>query len=242
MGWYRSWFGTRYYALLYGHRNERDAKVWVDAILERWALPKGSHLLDMACGRGRHAGWFHAHGMTVTGIDISEVSIAQAREAHPEVDFQVHDMREPFGVERFDAITCLFTSLGYFDDIDDDRKVLQAAFEALKPGGRLVVDFMNTPRVLRELVPTEQLQRQGVRFDISRELIGRTLLKRIRVQDAGLVEEFEERVQALLPEEIEALAVEAGFELIERTDGPIPTHYSPEDSERCVFWMKKPLG
>ncbi|MEX1132353.1 MAG: SAM-dependent methyltransferase, partial [Flavobacteriales bacterium] len=57
MGWYRSWFGTRYYALLYGHRNEHDAQLWVDAILGRWSMPKGARILDMACGRGRHAGW-----------------------------------------------------------------------------------------------------------------------------------------------------------------------------------------
>lgn len=241
MGWYRSWFGTRYYALLYGHRNERDAQLWVDAILDRWSMPQGARILDMACGRGRHAGWFMDRGMVVTGIDISEDSIAEAREQHPAVDFQVHDMREPFAAKQFDAVTCLFTSLGYFDSLDDDRKVLRAAYEALKPGGHFVVDFMNTPRVLRDLVASEQLVRDGVHFDIARELVGGTIVKRISITDKDRSEVFEERVQALLPATIQTMAIEAGFELLELTDGPICDPYSPDHSERCVFWMKRPL-
>jgi len=241
MGWYRSWFGTRYYALLYGHRNERDAQVWVDAILDRWAMPKGARILDMACGRGRHAGCFMERGMVVTGIDISKGSIDEARKQHPGVDFHVHDMREAFANQQFDAVTCMFTSLGYFDTEEDDRKVLKAAYDALRPGGYFVVDFMNTPRVLRDLVASEQLQHEGVHFDIERVVEGNTIVKRIRVIDKEHTEEFEERVQALLPDAIEAMAVEAGFEVLERTDGPIPTPYSPYHSERCVFWMKRPL-
>lgn len=242
MGWYRSWFGTRYYALLYGHRNERDARVWVDAILGRWALPKGSRILDMACGRGRHAGCFQDQGMRVTGIDISEDSIAEARILYPGVDLQVHDMREPFASQQYDAVTCLFTSLGYFDSMDDERKVMKAAYEALRPGGYFVVDFMNTPRVLRELVPAEELERDGIHFHIVRELVGDTIVKRIRIQDRDHSEVFEERVQALMPDAIEAMAVEAGFEVLDRTDGPITAPYSPFHSERCVFWMKRPLA
>lgn len=240
MGWYKSWFGTRYYALLYGHRNERDAQVWVDAILDQWSLPQGALILDMACGRGRHAAWFHERGMQVTGIDISAASITEARELHKGADFQVHDMREPFALQRFDAVTCLFTSLGYFDTIDDDRKVLQAAYRALKPGGHFIIDFMNTPRVLRNLVPEERLEHEGVQFRIERWLEGSTIVKRIGIQDGPHAEVFEERVQALLPDAIEALATEAGFQLMDRTDGPLPLQYSPEHSERCVFWMKRP--
>lgn len=240
MGWYRSWFGTRYYALLYGHRNESDAQVWVDAILKRWELPAGAQLLDMACGRGRHAGCFHDRGLQVTGIDISAESIAEAQVLHPAVDFHVHDMREPFADQRFDAVTCLFTSLGYFDTVEDDQLALDAAFHALRPGGHFVVDFMNSPRVLKELVPHERFMRENVDFEITRSVEGRIIVKHIRVTDGDQVEEFEERVQALLPEEIEALAVEAGFELLGRTDGPVTKPYSEEASERCVLWMKRP--
>ena len=155
MAWYKHWFGTRYYKLLYGHRDLEDAHDWVEALLRKWALPSGSSVLDLACGRGRHVRWFAEAGMEVTGLDISDESIAEARCSMPGMDLHVHDMREPFAVSRYDAAVCLFTSLGYFDTIGDDRKVFDAVVRALKPGGRFVLDFMNSPLVLKDLVPHE---------------------------------------------------------------------------------------
>src|SRR5690606_29090604 len=101
--------------LLYGHRDEQDAQLWVDAIVAHWCLSKGSSVLDIGCGRGRHAGLFARAGMLVTGLDISKDSIEEARTAWPMVDFHVHDMRHTFAEARFDAAVCLFTTLGYFD-------------------------------------------------------------------------------------------------------------------------------
>jgi SAM-dependent methyltransferase len=241
MGWYRSWFGTPYYALLYGHRDERDARRWVDAILERWQLTQGSRVLDMACGRGRHARWFASCGMSVTGIDISADSIAQARIALPEHEFHIHDMREPFATERFDAVVCLFTSLGYFETMEEDLAALRSAFHALKPGGVFMVDFMNTSKVLHELVPFEEVVRTNVLFRIQRSLENGIIVKRIEVTDGQTVHTFEERVQALLPEDIERLGLKAGFLLEDRTDGPVFNPYDRDRSDRCVTWFKRPI-
>ena len=95
MSWFRNWFGTRYYSLLYGHRDAQDAQQWVDLLLDRWGLRPGDRVLDMACGRGRHAQWFVERGMQVTGIDIDANSIEEARSAFPGVTFMEHDMRAP---------------------------------------------------------------------------------------------------------------------------------------------------
>ena len=130
MAWYRTWFGTPYYKLLYGHRDEDDAEVWVSTILRRCEAGPGTTVLDMACGRGRHARWFAEVGCDVTGIDLSAESIAEARHDVPSAHFAVHDIRVPFASAAFDLVVCLFTSLGYFEDEDDDRKALAAAFAA----------------------------------------------------------------------------------------------------------------
>ena len=240
MGWFKHWFGTRYYALLYGHRDEPDARAWVDTILARWDLPVGSRVLDMACGRGRHARWFTEAGMSVTGIDISEQSIAEARRMVADAQFVVHDMREPFQRESFDAACCLFTSLGYFDDKRDDQRVFDAAWHSLVPGGGFVVDFMNTARVLRELVPIEVVERDGVRFHITRSVEQDVLVKRIAVHELdGQVHQFEERVQALGHEELASMAERAGFIVEGHTDGPVPAAFDPERSSRSVLWLRK---
>ena len=240
MGWYRHWFGTRYYSLLYGHRDDADAAEWVEGILERWQLPTGSSVLDLACGRGRHVRHFVDHGMLTTGLDISEASIADARVMVPAADLRVGDMREPVARNAFDGICCLFTSLGYFDTTADDQQVFHAVAAALKPGGRFVLDFMNTLSVVRDLVGEEMLEREGVRFHIQRQLMDDVLVKRITVSDGDAVHRFEERVQALRPEEMEAMAVNAGLVIEETTDGPAWDPFDAQRSARFVLWARKP--
>ncbi|MFN3874351.1 MAG: class I SAM-dependent methyltransferase [Flavobacteriales bacterium] len=239
MVWYTRWFGTPYYKLLYGHRDEADAKAWVEAIQARWKLPTGARLLDLACGRGRHARHFAALGLRVTGADISPESIAEARALVPGAEFLVHDMRVPIAGARFDAIVCLFTSLGYSGSMDDDQRVLSAVEAMLVPGGRFVLDFMNTPLVLRQLVPEESVEAAGVRFRVRRRCEGGAIVKRIRVYDSGGTCDFEERVQALTPAQIEAMALRAGLLIEDRTDGPEPTPFDPERSNRFVLWARK---
>lgn len=241
MGWFKHWFGTRYYALLYGHRDEGDAELWVDAIMGQWNPSSCDRILDLACGRGRHARYFSEKGLKVTGVDISETSISEARVSVPDGTFHVHDMREPFAHEEFDLACCLFTSLGYFEALDDDRAVFRAVFQALRPGGRFVLDFMNSDLVVRDLVATEDLERSGVQFRIDRVCEDGILVKRIRVKDGAEVHEFEERVQTLAPFELESMATEAGFIIEDRTNGPVLTPFDPERSDRFVLWMRKPM-
>lgn len=242
MGWYRHWFGTRYYSLLYGHRDDADAAEWVGGILDRWQLPTGSSVLDLACGRGRHVRHFMEKGLHTTGVDISEASIADARTMLPGADLRVGDMREPVAQGAFDGICCLFTSLGYFDTTADDQQVFDAVATALKPGGRFVLDFMNTVCVLRDLVGEERLEREGVRFHIQRQLVNDVLVKRITVNDGEEVHRFEERVQALRPDELEAMAVNAGLEIEGATDGPSWDPFDAQRSARFVLWTRKPLS
>ncbi|MEZ4808704.1 MAG: class I SAM-dependent methyltransferase [Flavobacteriales bacterium] len=240
MSWYRNWFGTRYYALLYGHRDLQEAASWARMILGRWDLGTGAHVLDVACGRGRHAALFLAEGMQVTGVDISTESIADAREAVPDAEFIVHDMREPLADGGFDAAYCLFTSLGYSRSVADDRRIFRNVADALRPGGRFVVDFMNTRKVLRDLVPQECLSIGNVRFLIERVLEDGVLVKRITVLDGEVEHRFEERVLTLMPEDLTAMAEEAGLVIEDRTDGPVPEPFNEATSSRFVLWSRKP--
>jgi SAM-dependent methyltransferase len=240
MDWFKHWFGTRYYTVLYGHRDDADAGEWVKAILERWQLPRGAAVLDLACGRGRHARHFVEHGMHVLGVDISERSISEARVLVPDAKFKVADMRFPVAVNTYDGIVCLFTSLGYFESTADDQQVFDAVMTSLKPGGRFVLDFMNTESVLRGLVGEEVMERQGIRFHIERELVNDVLLKRITVSDGSEIHRFEERVQALRPQQLEEMALNAGLLIDARTGGSSCEPFDAEHSSRYVLWAHKP--
>ena len=212
----------------------------MEVILAQWRLGAGARVLDLACGRGRHAAQFAERGLNVTGIDISEDSIAEARRMAPNAEFYVRDMREAFPEGDYDGVCCLFTSMGYFDTPADDQLVFDAVASGLRTGGRFVLDFMNTHLVLRDLVPTEEMDREGVHFVIERQLIDRVIVKRITATDHSGTHRFEERVQALYPEELEAMAVQAGLEILARTDGPELTPFDPDRSSRFVLWTRKP--
>jgi SAM-dependent methyltransferase len=241
MAWYKEWFGTRYYKLLYGHRGEGDARTWVDTIVQRAGLHAGHELLDMGCGRGRHAQRFEEHGLRVTGIDLSEGSIADARTDVPGVSFHVHDMRVPFAADRFEAVVCLFTSLGYSSDRNDDQLAVNAAALALKPGGSFVLDLLNGAIVRHDLVQEECQVEEGVRFTLKRFLEGDTIVKDIHVDDMGCSHRFVERVHAWTADEVCSLIQRAGLQLQELTNGPDPVPFDPLTSERIVAWARKPL-
>jgi SAM-dependent methyltransferase len=240
MDWYTEWFGTRYYKLLYGHRDDGDARAWVDAIVQRTGLLPGFSVLDMGCGRGRHAQCFAEHGLHVTGIDLSEGSVAEARAEVAEVEFHVHDMRIPFAHGRFDVVVCLFTSLGYSTDRNDDQQAVNAAAEALKPGGCFVLDLLHGAIVREDLVEQECQTEAGVRFTLARRVEGDTIVKEILVDDHGCGHRFVERVHAWAPSEVVGLITRAGLTLEALTGGPGPEPFDPLSSDRIVAWARKP--
>src|SRR5882762_9044446 len=73
--WYREWFDSPYYHKLYFERNEAEAAAFIHLLLTFLDPPPEARMLDVACGRGRHARILAAQGFDVTGIDLSGNSI-----------------------------------------------------------------------------------------------------------------------------------------------------------------------
>ena len=110
--WFESWFDTEYYHILYKERNDEEAQLLMDNLTHYLNLPEDAKILDLACGKGRHAIYLNSLGFDVTGADLSENSIKEASEfANEKLHFKVHDMRETCN-EKYDAIFNLFTSFG----------------------------------------------------------------------------------------------------------------------------------
>ncbi len=194
--WFKHWFDSPYYHILYKHRDRSEAGRFVHNLMGVLKLPAGKKVLDLGCGKGRHCIMLNELGYDVVGIDLSAANIAAASEySRPDLQFVQHDMRDPLRGLHFDLILNLFTSFGYFRDAIDNLKVLQAAHSMLLPEGKFVLDFMNTDKAVRELVAKETKVIDNYHFEITRSVESGEIVKRIHINnDPDL--QFEERVQA----------------------------------------------
>src|SRR4051812_4584833 len=94
--WYKEWFNSPYYDTLYYKRNEQEAAAFIQLLIGHLDPKPESLMLDVACGKGRHSRVLAEMGFDITGIDISETAIAEAKKTETEhLHFFCHDMRLP---------------------------------------------------------------------------------------------------------------------------------------------------
>lgn len=240
--WFSAWFDSPYYHRLYRDRSSNEAEKFLDTLLKRLPLQPGAKVLDLACGRGRHALALRARGFNVTGVDLSPNNIAHAQGfADAQLQFRVHDMRVPLGEpNRFDCVLNLFTSFGYFASHAANLLVLQVAAEALRPGGTLVLDYFNTSWLERALVPDESKTLEGTTFHLTRRLHEGSFEKRIEfIDDEGQPQCFTERVMALRPEHFEQAFAGAGLQVQAAFGDYDLNPFNPHTSPRLLYVVRK---
>ncbi len=236
--WFASWFDTSYYHILYKDRNYREAQVFMDNLTHYLNLPENAKVLDLACGKGRHSIYLNQLGFDVLGVDLSENSIEVAnKNANDTLHFEVHDMREPLN-DKFDAIFNLFTSFGYFDKEEDNLKTLIAIKENLSEYGFAVIDFMNVPFVLDNLVAEETKTVDTIDFHLKRYLHNGYIIKEIDFEDQGQKFHYTEKVRALSLEDFSQMMEEAGIYLLDTFGDYKLKKYHKKDSERLIMIFK----
>jgi SAM-dependent methyltransferase len=202
--WFETWFDTPYYHILYEHRNEKEAEQFLDSLLDYLQLPPRAFVLDVACGTGRYSLFLANKKFNVTGIDLSWKNIQLASKYETDnLTFFLHDMRSPFYINYFDAAFNFFTSFGYFSSEKDNLKAIHSLSHSLKPGGKLVIDFFNSEKVIRKIKPEEKINLGGIEFTIRKNIEQRVIVKKISFTHHGKDLEFEERVQALQLEDFQ---------------------------------------
>ncbi|MGB0427940.1 MAG: class I SAM-dependent methyltransferase [Flavobacteriales bacterium] len=240
--WYASWFDSIYYHLLYNNRNEEEASDFVDRLFAYINLEKGSKVVDMACGKGRHAKQIAQLGYQTIGLDLSPESIHFAKKyEHCHLHFFVHNMlnNPEHLIKKPDFICNLFTSFGYFDDLESHQNIISEFSACLKPNGLFLFDFMNAKKVISSLVEYEQKTIQGIDFQINRKVEKQTIFKTIRFSDQGESYEFTEQVFGLTKADFSQMFQKAGLN-IQACFGdyqlnPFDEHQSP----RLIILAKK---
>ena len=238
--WFADWFDSPYYHLLYKNRDENEAKTFITKLVKNITLPANSRILDLACGKGRHAKMLHEEGFNVLGVDLSPNSISAAnQEKTTGIAFQVHDMRNVIAGEKFDAIFNLFTSFGYFDETKDNEKMVSSIHQMLNKKGMLIIDFMNATKVINNLVTAEVKNVDGVEFSIQRRYDGQHIFKEIEFYDNGTPMHYTERVQAVKKSDFVSLLSQANFEIL-RTFGDFDLNeFNEVSSDRLIIIAQK---
>ena len=236
--WYASWFDTPYYHILYKDRNYNEAQAFMDNLTHYLNLPEDAKILDLACGKGRHSIYLNQLGFNVLGADLSENSIIEATKSSNEtLKFEVHDMRLPFE-NKFDAIFNMFTSFGYFENDIDNLTTLRAMKDSLTEYGFAVIDFMNVPNVLGNLIADEIKTVDNIVFHIKRYLKDDHIYKEIDFEDEGEKYHFTEKVKALTLKDFETMMEEAGIFLLDIFGDYKLKKYHKTESERLIMIFK----
>ncbi len=146
-------------APLFGPQNLEAAPQEVDALLPLLGIEPGTQVLDLCCGVGRHSLELSRRGYQVTGVDRTAAFLRTARQRAAaealSVEWVQADMREFVRPGAFDAAINLFTSFGYFEDPDEDRRVADNLFRSLRPGGVLAIEMMGKEVLARIFVPRD---------------------------------------------------------------------------------------
>ncbi|MEK3901261.1 class I SAM-dependent methyltransferase [Paenibacillus sp. FSL R7-0179] len=242
--WYEKCFGEDY-LIVYRHRDFSGARHEVESMIQWLGLPRGAKVLDLCCGMGRHSLALSQAGYEVTGVDLSKVLLREARAqaGAEQVTWLQSDMRELPLAGGFDAVVNLFTSFGYFEEDEEQIKVLKEICRMLKPGGRFIIDFLNPAYVIRHLVPHSVREDGDVRIDETRRIEEGYVKKDILLTSkAGSTpaRKCQERVKLYTLEDFRRMLDAAGLRLDTVHGGYDEEEYNAESSARMIFMGGRP--
>jgi len=238
--WFKDWFNSPYYHILYKNRDCAEADFFINNILAFLKPNKNACFLDLACGKGRHSIFLNKKGFDVTGIDLSENSIECAKKAENDtLHFYVHDMRKLFRTNYFDYVFNLFTSFGYFENEKDNYATIAAATKALKPNGILVIDFFNAKKIIDTLIDKEKKEIDGITFSITKKAEKGFITKQISFTDCNHNYLFEEKVQTLTLTDFEKYLNASKLKIVNLLGNYNLDAFDEKNSDRLILIAQK---
>lgn len=191
-----NWFDTHYYSLLYKKRNEKEAQLFIDNILNKINIKTNSKVLDLACGSGRHSKYLEKKGFNVIGVDKSKQNIFIAKKYENEkLKFFNQEMTDNINIE-FDAVFNFFTSFGYLDH-KYNYDTIENISKNLKPDGLFIIDFLNHKFIRDNIVVKEEKIIKSIKFNIYRYIKDNCIYKKISFIDNKNEYNFTEKVMLL---------------------------------------------
>jgi SAM-dependent methyltransferase len=252
--WYKTWFNSQYYLDLYKHRDTTDAKKIISLLFKNIKLKRGSKILDLACGNGRHSILFAKRGYNVTGIDLSGYLILHAKKKlkneyekfKDNLKFEIKDMRDIEHVSEFDMVVNLFTSFGYFIKHSDNQKVIKGISSALKPGGYFIFDFLNSIYLKKNLVQFDTTKFDSKAAVQVRAIVNDTVIKEIYIISARKpkhyypdIAHYTEKIKLYTIDDIEKMFIKYGLKIEKKFGDYNGSQFHKNRSKRLIIIAKK---
>ena len=238
--WFKDWF-DKDYAAIYGHRDGLEAEAAVAMALARAPQLAACPVLDLGCGGGRHLEVLRRSNPLAFGLDLSRDLLAMApTDLRPWL--LRGDMRRlPVRPSSLAAICMWFTPFGYFSD-QQNRALFQRLQELLRPGGVLVLDYLNAAFVRAHLVAEDEALHGSIRVKSLRTLEGDRLVKRMTLThlETGRIRQAEESLRLYDPQDLRALATACGLELQGEAGDYQGNPFDPELSSRWIGFLERP--
>jgi SAM-dependent methyltransferase len=131
-----------------------NAPAEVDKMISMLGIEPDVSVLDLCCGVGRHSLELARRGFRVTGVDRTRAYLERASERAEaegmDVEFIRGDMRAFCEPGAFDAAINVWSSFGYFEDPEEDRRVLLNVHRSLKRGGAFLIDVHGKETLARK--------------------------------------------------------------------------------------------
>ena len=144
-------------------------------------------------------------------------------------------------VNYYSVIFNLFTSFGYFENERENQAVLENIYNALKPQGIFVLDFMNMKKALSCLSSDHKKKIDDVTFRVHKGIDkDGYLLKQIHVEDLPLRYDFKERIKIYTPATLKQHLSDCGFEILKIFGDYNLGDFNPVSSDRLIIISKKP--
>lgn len=238
--WFKEWFNSPYYHVLYANRSEQEAENFIQKAVAHLQIPSTAKVLDVACGKGRHSKTLAKLGFEVTGIDLSCNSIKEAQQATcRNLHFGVWDMRNVYRAGFFDVVVNLFSSFGYFDKGEDDLAAITAMYNDLKPGGVLLLDYLNTEWAVKNMKPRDIVPRGDIHFHISKKIETGFIKKKIEFLAEGENHIYEEQLKVINGRRFEEMFSAVGFKIRETFGDYDLSEFQSSSSPRLILIADK---
>jgi SAM-dependent methyltransferase len=248
MNWYEKAFGNRYLEV-YSHRNRQEAERALELIeyVADFDSSGGQLVLDLACGQGRYSRLLADKGHRVAAVDLSMPLLERGKASSPveyprggAVWYVRADMRAVPFQGSFGLAISMFTRFGYFQTDQENATVLRQIHDALAPGGRWLIDYLNRPRVIDTLVAQDSSIRGGLQITQRRRLEDeqRRVVKDVLIEGPEGRQQWTESVRMYGRGELESML--AGADLaVENVYGDYRREQYAEDSPRLILAGRK---